>query len=88
LTAKFEVNYGDIWIGATDTASEGTWVWDNGTGDNFTSSSVWPADNTTRMFCSDEPNNSGDCAQIYESTGCWDDTTCSSTKLGIIEFNQ
>ena len=88
LTAKFEVNYGDIWIGATDTASEGTWVWDNGTGDNFTSSSVWPSDNTTRMFCSSEPNNSGDCAQIYQSSGCWDDTTCSSTKLGIIEFNQ
>ena len=87
LTATFETIYGDIWIGAKDVISEGTWVWDNGTGENFSSSSVWPSDNTTRKFCSNEPNNSGDCAQIYQASGCWDDTTCSSTKLGIIEFD-
>ena len=88
LTATFETVYGDIWIGAKDDISEGTWVWDNGTGENFSSSSVWPSDNTTRKFCSNEPNNSGDCAQIYQASGCWDDTTCTSRKLGIIEFNQ
>jgi hypothetical protein len=87
LTATFETIYGDIWIGAKDVISEGTWVWDNGTGENFSSSSVWPSDNTTRKFCSNEPNNSGDCAQIYQASGCWDDTTCNSTKLGIIEFD-
>jgi len=87
LTATFETIYGDIWIGAKDVISEGTWVWDSGTGENFSSSSVWPSDNTTRKFCSNEPNNSGDCAQIYQASGCWDDTTCSSTKLGIIEFD-
>ena len=87
LTATFETIYGDIWIGAKDVISEGTWVWDSGKGENFSSSSVWPSDNTTRKFCSNEPNNSGDCAQIYQASGCWDDTTCSSTKLGIIEFD-
>ena len=87
LTATFETIYGDIWIGAKDVISEGTWVWDNGTGENFSSSSVWPSDNTTRKFCSNEPNNSGDCAQIYQASGCWDDTNCNSTKLGIIEFD-
>jgi hypothetical protein len=87
LTATFETIYGDIWIGAKDVISEGTWVWDNGTGENFSSSSVWPSDNTTRKFCSSEPNDSGDCAQIYQASGCWDDTACISTKLGIIEFD-
>ena len=87
LTATFETIYGDIWIGAKDVISEGTWVWDSGKGENFSSSSVWPSDNTTRKFCSNEPNNSGDCAQIYQASGCWDDTTCNSTKLGIIEFD-
>ena len=86
LTATFETIYGDIWIGAKDVISEGTWVWDNGTGENFSSSSVWPSDNT-RKFCSNEPNGSGDCAQIYQASGCWDDTTCNTTKLGIIEFD-
>ena len=88
LTATFETVYGDIWIGAKDDISEGTWVWDNGTGENFSTSSVWASDGTTRKFCSNEPNNSGDCAQIYQASGCWDDTTCTSRKLGIIEFNQ
>tara|TARA_B100001964_G_scaffold4653_1_gene4974 strand:+ start:93 stop:1133 length:1041 start_codon:yes stop_codon:yes gene_type:complete len=86
LTATFETIYGDIWIGAKDVISEGTWVWDNGTGENFSSSSVWPSDNT-RKFCSDEPNGSGDCAQIWQASGCWDDTTCNTTKFGIIEFD-
>ena len=87
LTATFETIYGDIWIGAKDVISEGTWVWDSGKGENFSSSSVWPSDNTTRKFCSNEPNNSGDCAQIYQASGCWDDTICTNTKLGIIEFD-
>jgi hypothetical protein len=62
------------WIGYTDQASEGSWVW---TGD-FSSYTNW---NTG------EPNNSGnqDCAQLM-SNGRWDDDGCSSSKTGLCEI--
>jgi hypothetical protein len=70
------------WHGANDQASEGTWLWDNGTtsGDNGltddlcgstgcpNSDAKW-ADNTTNKWCTNNPNNSSgnqDCGYIWK----------------------
>lgn len=59
------------WIGATDTVTENTFVWLDGT----------PLNAGYTNWRTDEPNNQGpadsdeDCAQI-ENGGTWDDRTC------------
>jgi len=58
-----------VWIGGTDAASEGAWVW---------SPSNTPLSYTN--WNAGEPNNAyggQDCMQIY-SSGKWDDTECST----------
>jgi len=107
LTTRFYGTYGNaIWIGANDLNSEGTWVWDNGTtsgDDNLTdnlcgsngcpiSDATW-ADNSTRKWNSNEPNDyedgdpGEDCANITNSNGYWNDLPCSNSLYGVIEFD-
>lgn len=67
--------FGDSrWIGFTDEASEGNWVWVSGEPVTYTS------------WNSGEPNNSGneDYGMIY-SNGKWNDAPLSSSMQGIIE---
>ncbi|MEQ9188569.1 MAG: GEVED domain-containing protein [Cryomorphaceae bacterium] len=66
------------WIGLTDGAAEGTFVWDNGEAFSY---SNWSGG---------EPNNAGneDCVQYYYTTGFWNDVLCSNSYPGIIEINQ
>ena len=104
LTSNFYLQYSSaIWIGASDQATEGTWVWDHGTTSNDdgltddicgTSSDCKPSDATwtdgTRKWNNGEPNNSGgeDCANITNSSGFWNDLPCTRNQYGIIEFDQ
>ena len=57
---------GSPWIGFNDLASEGTWVWADGTATSYTN------------WSSGEPNDSGgeDCAHIY-TNGQWNDHRCT-----------
>jgi hypothetical protein len=61
------------WFGLNDRASEGTFVWADGTTPAFT---YWGPN---------EPNDSGgeDCAQLYysnaDNTGSWNDQSCTSS---------
>ena len=104
LTNEFYIAYNNanMWHGANDIASEGTWVWDNGTtsGDNNltdnicgtatncrNSNATW-ADGS-RKWNSSEPNQSGDedCGNIVRSDGTWNDKACSTNYYGMIEFD-
>ena len=63
LTDEFWISQVGLWHGADDQASEGIWLWDNGTTsgdsgltDNLSSNAKW-ADNTNK-WCRNNPNNS------------------------------
>ena len=69
---------GKWWVGLTDAASEGTWVWSNGDAVSYTN------------WASGEPNDSGgneDCTQLgrYYPSKTWNDEPCSSTFRFICE---
>ncbi|WP_461636689.1 PA14 domain-containing protein [Labilibaculum euxinus] len=66
---------GDIWIGLTDAAAEGTFVWCNGEAVSYTN------------WNSGEPNNSGneDYTQMY-SNGKWNDIPDTYWKRYVVEF--
>ena len=91
----------DLWIGAKDNVTEGTWYWYNGTTsgdggvtDNISSGAKWP-DGEKKWAGTVEPNNSGnapigeDCATIRGALDSekWNDLDCSSTLYGIIEID-
>ena len=64
LTDEFWTSAARPWHGADDQASEGTWLWDNGTtsGDNGLTDNLYPGNNArwadnTRKWCSGNPNN-------------------------------
>ena len=105
LTNEFYIAYNNanMWHGANDIATEGTWVWDNGTtsgdnnltdtisnapsGDCDPSNATW-ADGS-RKWNTNEPNQSGDedCGNIVRNDGTWNDKSCSTEYYGIIEFD-
>ena len=87
----------DLWIGAKDDITEGSWYWDNGTtssdggvSDNISTGSTWPDGQS--KWKSGEPNNVGneDCGTIRGSlnTEKWNDLNCTGNDLyGIIEID-
>ncbi|XP_037109256.1 lectin-like isoform X4 [Syngnathus acus] len=58
-------NTSPIWIGLTDAIEENHFIWTDGSKRDF-----FP-------FAASEPNNSGDCIELYEFSGLWDDTGCA-----------
>ena len=66
-----------VWHGFNDFATEGIWVWENGSVSGYTN---WNAG---------EPNDQGneDCGQMYQS-GLWNDEPCSNTFAFICEADQ
>ena len=104
LTNEFYIAYNNanMWHGANDIASEGTWVWDNGTtsgDDNLTDNICGTATNCrnsnatwadgSRKWNTNEPNQSGDedCGNIVRDDGTWNDKACSTNYYGMIEFD-
>ena len=86
----------DLWIGALDNVTEGSWFWytgttsgDGGITDNISSGATWP--DGSSKWASGEPNNASneDCGTIRGSieTDRWNDYACTRTYYGIIEFN-
>ncbi|MEZ4469980.1 MAG: lectin-like protein [bacterium] len=64
------------WLGLSDQAEEGTFVWASG------------SDAAYRAFLAGEPNNDGnqDCVQVYQ--GGWDDLQCGNSRAYICEGAQ
>ena len=64
------------WIGFTDEANEGEWIWVTGEDVTFT------------QWAGGEPNNQGDedCAQRYAGDGNWNDITCSGLNNVFLEI--
>lgn len=66
-------NNSNGWLGATDTATDGTWVWDDGTAwdyQNWWSSAAGGTQGGTVQ----------NCLQVRWADTTWDDTKCSSEK--------
>uniref|UniRef100_A0A3B4XQ56 C-type lectin domain-containing protein n=1 Tax=Seriola lalandi dorsalis TaxID=1841481 RepID=A0A3B4XQ56_SERLL len=72
----------NVWIGLTDSETEGTWKWVDGT----------PL--TTSYWASDEPNNIGpgntaeNCGEVmmHQLENNWNDLSCDNLKLWICEI--
>lgn len=83
---------GDGWIGANDTAVEGTWKWITGPEANTTfwqgTGSGSTVGGNYANWNSGEPNQSGDedCAETYVSSGQWNDLPCSATLGYVVEY--
>ena len=92
----------DLWIGALDNVTEGTWYWYNGTtsgdggvSDNISSGAKWP--DGSNKWHTNEPNDYGsgsgteNCGTIRSSLSAaewrWNDYACSGSYYGIIEVD-
>ena len=68
--ATFGLDWTSWWIGLSDTATEGTFVWSDGT----------PLDAGLGLWGNNEPNDSGgneDCVQLVPWSGArWNDLDC------------
>jgi hypothetical protein len=81
LTTEAEINFivssgqkqGDAWVGATDTAAEGTFAWITG--------EPWTFAQSGGPWDTDEPNGSGDCLKVkttFAITGKFSDGECNN----------
>ena len=64
----------DIWMGGSDVASEGSWVWKDG--------QAW---GLFTSWKTGEPNNLGneDCLLMYDESGNWNDLSCTATRAYV-----
>ena len=71
---------GEFWIGASDIASEGNWIWVNGE----------PASSSELIWRSGQPNNDGDCVRVTGNPAnndvalAWDGS-CTTSQTGLCE---
>jgi hypothetical protein len=85
------IGTGDNWIGATDNAAEGTFVWSTGATFWTGGATGAPANGAYTNFASGEPNNQGttgenDCVRMI-SDGTWRDIGCTSSYTAVCERN-
>ncbi|HJN72433.1 MAG TPA: lectin-like protein [Myxococcota bacterium] len=67
------VDRGEWWIGLSDVATEGTWLWTDGSAATFTAWGEEP-----------EPDSTNNCAVINEPVeGSWDDRPCDSSRFFV-----
>ena len=94
-----KVNASNIWIGATDQVTEGTWQWDvtGGSPDTATAVPGTISSSPFAKWCSAEPNNSGGGAgedhavTKWNGDNCWNDlasTNISTINGYVVEFGQ
>lgn len=77
---------GETWIGATDQATDGVWLW------VIDDSELWRGDGTTGQPANgayanwnpDEPNGSGSCVRVL-TTGLWADWSCADPYASLCE---
>lgn len=72
----------EVWIGGTDAAVEGKWLWDGQGGIQFWSGSETgrPVGNAFVAWADGTPNNDGmgeDCAVLIAESATWGDRSCS-----------
>jgi hypothetical protein len=79
---------GNIWLGGSDLATEGTWVWTDGTqfwvgkangtrvGGNYAN---WSA------LQPDTQSTAEDCAEIAQGTATWHDVACALRQAFVCE---
>jgi hypothetical protein len=75
----------NVWIGATDAAVEGSWLWSND-GTQFWLGASGGSASAYAQWNGGEPNNQNneDCAEMYAS-GAWNDAVCTLTRGFICE---
>ena len=71
LTADGNTNNG--WLGATDTVTEGSWVWEDGTAWDY--NNWWATSNGGTAG-----GTSQNCLQLRRVDNTWDDTKCTAEK--------
>ena len=75
------------WIGDTDSAAEGLWIWANNGVPLWRGTTNGSALNGQySSWASGEPNGSGDCGAFYTS-GQFDDANCNSTLAFVCEVS-
>ena len=74
---------GNAWIGATDSAREGTWLWSRSNVAFWKTGSGAIASRYSN-WAPGEPNNSGNCGVLYTS-GQFDDAVCTNSSPYICE---
>jgi Lectin C-type domain len=84
-----DVGYGgDIWIGASDRAREGTWAWTDGTQFWFGRYNGDPVGGRYSNWDSNQPNNATgneDCVTMWEDKETWHDDNCSIDRAFMCE---
>ncbi|MBM3723432.1 MAG: hypothetical protein FJW50_03760, partial [Actinobacteria bacterium] len=90
---KGETTATNIWIGATDAATEGTWIWDGATGANKPTVTGSNAGSSAafQSWASGEPNDynhNEDCAVTNWGglNGNWNDLPCGNAYAYLIEY--
>lgn len=84
-----ELASGEAWLGGSDAAEEGEWLWVDDealfwSGDGTTGAAV---DGAFETWNSDEPNGGGpsDCLRLVPELGTWADLQCSFERPAVCE---
>lgn len=77
-----ELNYPSVWVGASDTQTDGEWRWLDGTL-FYDAATMMPVDGTFSNFPDFEPDV-GDCLSVFQSTS-WHAEPCETPRGFVCE---